>query len=124
MQKKYTITFITILFILVFLAGGVLYNRSLKVDYRIKETISRQPSSLNSTSSLQTNAIRQINFQKFFSENPIIKKECFGGFINPVEVNSVDYHDLDNDGAEEAIVTASSCLSGTSGSDIVSVLNF
>lgn len=64
------------------------------------------------------NSIRDYDFKTYLSE---AYKDCREYTKEVVYINSIDYFDLDGDGREEVIVTASSCYTGTAGPDIHAV---
>lgn len=66
--------------------------------------------------------IRTFDFKKYLNNEIAMSTDCgkvAGG--DSVYINIINYFDFDRDGKEEALVTASSCLTGTAGPDIHSV---
>jgi len=73
---------------------------------------------LDAASASKPNAIRRFDFGGLLAKETA---ECEEYGLPVTRDADVEYADLDGDGAEEAIVTASSCLTGTAGPDIVRV---
>ncbi|HEY4496802.1 MAG TPA: type II secretion system protein [Candidatus Paceibacterota bacterium] len=76
----------------------------------------------NRSSLIETSFFWKVDFKTFIREqDPEIKLCREDGVQPPVDIDSIEYSDLTNDGIPEAIVRASSCLSGTAGPDINNV---
>jgi hypothetical protein len=61
-------------------------------------------------------SIRDFDFKTYLSEQ---HKDCREYAKEAVYIDRVDYFDLDGDGQEEIMITASSCNTGTAGPDIL-----
>jgi uncharacterized protein YecT (DUF1311 family) len=64
-------------------------------------------------------SVRQFDFADYLSQKyaPDCGKRA-------IEINSVSFADVDGDGSDEALIVASSCLTGTAGPDIHAVVRF
>lgn len=61
--------------------------------------------------------------RSYFNSDPSFSEclELTGNVSRAIDLISLDHHDFDDDGQPEALVTASSCMTGTAGADIHSV---
>ena len=64
----------------------------------------------------RTDRIARIDLHAFFANT--YYKECLRYRETAVNIRTLDFHDFDDDGLEEAIVVGSSCFTGTAGPDV------
>jgi hypothetical protein len=87
---------------------------------------------LSTPSSGPSRAIRALNVKKMLDDNAFgivpesemaeLREECAGNGRDLLDVENLDYADLDGDGQEEAIYEGFTCMSGSGGMDFFGIV--
>ncbi len=103
-----------------------------KIDKLVLEEIVDMTTPPPSPPAGPSRAIRAVDVKKLLDENAFgfvsdteieeLKEECAGNGRDPLDVENLDYADLDGDGQEEAIYEGFTCMSGSAGMDFFGVV--
>jgi hypothetical protein len=112
MQKISTLLgIIIILVVAVILFGGVFAWQHYQIKNNEKGELNQKI----------IKTIRDVDLRNYLTTVYNEASTLCGAGQEPIQIGYIKYADLDSDGKEEAIVRASSCLTGTAGPDINAV---